>query len=231
MEKKENKKEVEEEGVFEEEEKKDKAEEEMAKEPKKEDEPEGEKEPEKKEEDMAKDEPEKKDEDVKEDGSKDEKLEDKENTSDDKGLDMEAILAALGKYSYGEIIKDEFSKQISEVDFSKVCGAMFEHIKVVNEELKALRAFKNDIDKKQFDFEVASTMKDIESHSSIPQDKKDFLLEESKKFNLENVDEWKNFAKAEAFSYTIKDENEEKTFRFANPWLTKGSKKTSVWEA
>jgi len=147
-------------------------------------------------------------------------------------LDAVAILAALGNdtYSYGKTVKDEFSKPASEINFSKVCGAMFEYIKVANEELAKLKAFKNDVDKRQFEFEVASTINDIEKHSSIPQDKKDFLLEESKKFNLENIDEWKNLAKAEAFSYTIKDEGEEKTFRFANPWLTKGSKKTSVWE-
>jgi hypothetical protein len=99
------------------------------------------------------------------------------------------------------------------------------------EEKKDLLAYKEGIEKKQFEFEVQSTMKYIEEKSTIPQDKKDYLMEESKKFSLENIDGWKNLAKAEALDFALKGEEETKELHFANPWGTKDiTKKSPLWD-
>ena len=184
-------------------------------------------EPEKKEEEMAAEEP------VKESPEEEKKEEEKEKEemSLDQNLDVAAILAMLANETdaYSAIVKEEYAKE--EKNFAKMFEAMCGKMSKMAEENKQLKSFKEDVEKRQFDFAINSTMKDIEEHSTMPQDKKDYLMEESKKFNLETVDAWRNLAKAEAFEFSIKSEDESKELRFANPWGTKDStKKSSLWD-
>jgi hypothetical protein len=184
-------------------------------------------EPEKKEEEMAAEEP------VKESPEEEKKEEEKEKEemSLDQNLDVAAILAMLANETdaYSSIVKEEYAKE--EKNFAKMFEAMCGKMSKMAEENKQLKSFKEDVEKRQFDFSINSTMKDIEEHSTMPQDKKDYLMEESKKFNLETVDAWRNLAKAEAFEFSIKSEDESKELRFANPWGTKDStKKSSLWD-
>jgi hypothetical protein len=162
---------------------------------------------------------------------KKEEEKEKEEMSLDQNLDVAATLAMLANETdaYSNLVKEEYAKE--EKDFAKMFEAMCGKMCKMAEDNKNLLAYKKNIEEKQFEFAVQSTMKDIEEHSTMPQDKKDYLMEESKKFNLENVDAWKNLAKAEAFSFAIKGEEEEKELHFANPWGTKDlSKKNSLWD-
>jgi hypothetical protein len=163
---------------------------------------------------------------------KKEEEKEKEEMSLDQNLDVAATLAMLANETdaYSNLVKEEYAKE--EKDFAKMFDAMCSKMCKMAEENKNLLAYKKGIEEKQFEFAVQSTMKDIEERSTMPQDKKDYLFEESKKFSLENVDAWRNLAKAEAFSFAIKGEEEEtEELHFANPWGIKDSnKKSSLWD-
>jgi len=160
-----------------------------------------------------------------------------EKMSLDENLDVKAILAMLDNeteaykkissdFESGKMDMKEFVSQI----YCKMCK-MAEDNKAFADENVKLKSFKSDVENQKFDFEVKATMKDIEEHSDMPKEKKDFLLEESKKFSLETIDAWKNLAKSEAFSFAIKGKEEDTELRFANPWGTKDtSKKSSLWD-
>jgi hypothetical protein len=162
---------------------------------------------------------------------KKEEEKEKEEMSLDQNLDVAAVLTMLANETdaYSNLVKEEYAKE--EKDFAKMFEAMCGKMCKMAEDNKNLLTYKKNIEEKQFEFAVQSTMKDIEEHSTMPQDKKDYLIAESKKFNLENVDAWKNLAKAEAFSFAIKGEEEDKELHFANPWGIKDlNKKSSLWD-
>lgn len=186
------------------------------------------KEPEKKEEEMAAKEPAK---ESPEDEKKEEEKE-KEEMSLDQNLDVAAFLAMLANETdaYSAIVREEYAKE--EKNFAKMFEAMCGKMAKMAEDNKNLLAYKKDIEKRQFEFEVNSTMKYIEEKSTIPQEKKDYLLEESKKFSLENIDGWKNLAKATGLEFAKVESTETEELQFANPWLTiEPNKKKSAWDS
>jgi hypothetical protein len=162
---------------------------------------------------------------------KEEEVEKKE-MSLDQNLDVAAFLAMLANETdaYSNLVKEEYAKE--EKDFAKMFEAMCGKMCKMAEEKKDLLAYKEGIEKKQFEFEVQSTIKYIEEKSTMPQEKKDYWMEESKKFNLENVDMWKNGIKAEALEFVKKEDGELEELHFANPWVVLDSnKKKSIWDA
>lgn len=206
--------------------------EEMAEEPKKEEmaeeKPEEKKEEEKEE--MAADSEEEKKEEEQEKKDEPEEEKKEEKMSNDQNLDVAATLTMLANETdaYSNMVKAEYAKE--EKDYAKMFEAMCGKMCQMAEETKNLKSFKADIQKEQFDFAVNSTMKDIEEHSTMPQEKRDYLIEKSKEFSLETIDGWRNLAKAEAFNFATKNEDENKELHFSTPWGTKGTKKvSSLW--
>jgi hypothetical protein len=185
----------------------------------------------KKEEMATESETEKKEEEPPTEENREEEVEKKE-MSNDQNLDVAAFLAMLENETdaYANLVKEEYAKE--EKDFAKMFEAMCGKYCKMAEEKKDLLAYKEGIEKKQFEFEVQSTMKYIDEKSTMPQDKKDYLVEESKKFSLENIDGWKNLAKAEALDFAKKEDGEPEELRFDNPWIALHSnEKKSVWDA
>ena len=181
-------------------------------------------------EEMAADSEEEKKEEEQEKKDEPEEEKKEEKMSNDQNLDVAATLTMLANETdaYSDMVKSEYAKE--EKDYAKMFEAMCGKMCQMAEENKNLKSFKYEIQKEQFDFAIKSTMKDIEEHSTMPQDKKDFLFEEAKKFSLDNIDEWRNLARAEAFSFATKGEEESKELHFATPWGTKDTKKvSSLW--
>jgi hypothetical protein len=201
---------------------------------KEEDKEEKEKPEEEKKEKMASDSPEseKKEED-KEEKEKPEE-EKKEEMSLDQNMDVAAIMSMLANETeaYAEVAKAEFAKPEGERNFAKAWSSLYAKMCDMAKENKALKDFKCEMEAKQFAFEVDSTMKEVEQAVEMPKEKFDALLEESKKFSLENIDSWKNMVKAEAFTFSKKEKVDDGIVRFANPWgTTKDTKKkSSLWE-
>ena len=187
------------------------------------------KEEEKKEFEEGEDKEEKKEES---EGEKKEEDKEEEKMSLDQNLDVAAFLAMLTNETdaYSNLIKEEFEKE--DKNFAKIFEAMCGKMCKMEEEKKEFLSYKKEIEDNKFKFAVESTIKDIESHSNIPQDKKEYLIEESKKFNLENIEAWKNFAKAEAFEFAKKEEKDDSELKIGNPWETFSKKdKKSVWDS
>ncbi len=165
------------------------------------------------------------------------KEEDKENMSLDSNLDVKAMLAMLADETeaYKKVSADFEAGNLNmgelfALAYSKMCK-MAEDNKKFEEENMSLKAFKAKEESEKFAVEVAATMKDIEEKSEMPDEKRNFLLEESKKFSLDTIDAWKNLAKAEAFSFAKKGSEENTELRFANPWqVLDSSKKSSPWD-
>ena len=89
---------------------------------------------------------------------------------------------------------------------------MEEENKAYMQENMALKEFKANVEKEQFNFAVDQTLKEIEGAVEIPKDELLALKEESKNFSIDTVDAYKNLAKARAFGFATKGkkENEEK---------------------
>jgi hypothetical protein len=74
-------------------------------------------------------------------------------------------------------------------------------------------------------------MKYIEDNTSMPQDKREYLMAESSKFSLADVDTWKNLARSTALDFAKKSEETHSELVFANPWGTKTkAKSSSIWD-
>jgi hypothetical protein len=168
-----------------------------------------------------------------------------EKMSLDAYLDVSAVLAMLADETeaYAKV-KEEFAKPDAEKNFAQICGAMYakmcnmqkmctqmsEESKAYMAENESLKKFKADVEAKQFMYEVENTMKEIENSVDMPKEDFDALKEESKKFSIETVDQWKNLAKAKAFTFASKDKADDGIKRYGLPWGQKEtSGKKSVW--
>lgn len=179
-----------------------------------------------------------------------EEEEKKENMSLNTYLDVKAMLAMLkGETDDYEEVAKEFSKEDGMFDFEKLCGAMYSKMCDMAEECKShvekmakmdeeyktymaeneeLKKFKADIESKQFDFEIASVLKEVEFE--IPQTEMAELKEDVKNYSLDTVNVWKNKVMAKAFMFSKKkDKNEQVVIGlpYAN---IKNNKKESLWD-
>lgn len=169
----------------------------------------------------------------------------KANMSLDDYLDVAALLAMLVDEtdSYAKVVEDELKKD--EKDFGKVCAAMFgkmskmtsdmEKIKDSNktymDENMELKKYKSDMESNQFEYIVASTLKEIESAVEIPMENLARLKEDASNYCLNTVDGWQNAAKAEAFSFTSKSISNGGIKKYGLPWGSKDeNQKKSIWE-
>jgi hypothetical protein len=149
---------------------------------------------------------------------------DKEKMSLNAYLDVATALAMLDKETENyEQVVSEFSKPMNEMNWGLMMGAMFDAMKKMDAKAKsymaendALKKFKTDAEKSEFQFAVDAALKDIENRVTIPTDVLDELRQESGKYSLKTLDTWKNIVKAKAFDFSAKendgDGNEIKRF-------------------
>jgi hypothetical protein len=114
------------------------------------------------------------------------------------------------------------------VDMCGKMSMMQEQMNSFATENEELKKFKADLDQKQFNFEVDTTIKEAESF--IPYEELNVLREQSKEFSLENIDGWKNAVKATAFSYSKNEKPKDEEFRFALPFTKTEKKHNSLWD-
>jgi hypothetical protein len=160
--------------------------------------------------------------------------EEKKEMSLDQNMDVAAIMAMLANETkaYADIAKAEFAKPEGERNYAIVCSALYAKMCDMEAENKDLKQFKLDMEQKEKEFQIKSTMAEVEQAVELPKEKYDAFMEEANKFSLENLDGWKNMVKAEAFNFAKKDVVEDKVLRVANPWgVSKDAKtKSSLWE-
>jgi hypothetical protein len=173
--------------------------------------------------------------------------EDHENMSLNANLDVKAMLAMLrGETADYEEVSKEFSKD-GKMDFGMLAYAMYEKMCKMSEEIagntekmskmeedskaymsenEELKKFKADIESKQFEFEVASTLKEVEFE--IPNVEMAELKEDAKNFSIYTIEGWKNKVKATAFSFSKKTK-EDKVFSVGLPFAGNDNKNKSLW--
>lgn len=96
-------------------------------------------------------------------------------------------------------------------------------------ENKELKKFKADIEEQKFNFEIASTMSEVKD--IMPQAEYDALQEKAKEFSLENIDAFKNLARAKAFEFSKgKKKEEDGILKYSLPWGDKKENKSSLWD-
>ena len=193
-----------------------------------------------KEEMAEKEEPKEKEEMAADDEAKEKEEEDKEKEEEDKeekkmsndaNLDVAATLTMLANETdaYSKMVNSEYAKE--EKDYAKMFEAVCGKILEMSKENTSLKSFKADVESKQFKYEVETTMKYIEDNTSMPQDKREYLMAESSKFSLADVDTWKNLARSTALDFAKKSEETHSELVFANPWGTKTkAKSSSIWD-
>jgi hypothetical protein len=168
----------------------------------------------------------------------------------DANLDIAAMLAMLEDETedYKTVAGEEFSKPESERNFAKVCNAMYGKMckmksfmekkdeesrktKEDNEsymaELKELREFKSNIEKKDFELAVLSFIEEV--RSDIPKEKLEELVAESGKYTFDTIDGWKNIVKATAYTFAKSKDENEGIIKIGLPFDKKETKKTSLW--
>jgi hypothetical protein len=159
----------------------------------------------------------------------------------DANLDVAALLAMLEDETegYKSLVEEEFAKPDSEKDFAKICNAMYakmckmsaektemcgkmakmdEDAKAYMAENEELKKFKADEEAKRFEFEVDTTMKEVENACEMPKEEMSALRDEAKNFSIANVDSWKNLVKAKAFNFAIKGKKDDGVRRYAFAW-------------
>ena len=116
---------------------------------------------------------------------------------------------------------------------SKKMEKMSEDSKVYMAENEELKKFKADVESKQKEFAVNSTLKELSETVVIPEDKLSEMRTESEKYSLGEIDGWKNYAKALCFDFKPKkqkEKDEEDITVYALPFInTKVQDSDDVW--
>lgn len=180
----------------------------------------------------------------------DETEEEKENMSLNANLDVKAMLAMLGKETEDyKKASEEFAKEDVSFDFEKLCSAMYsmmcdmaeesrkdkEMLKKMAEEATSymaenekLRQFKKEVEDKQFEFEIAAALKEVEFE--MPASEMAEMKEDVKNYSLSSIDIWKNKVRAKAFLFSKKKQNGDQ-ISVGLPFTTiKNNKEKSLWD-
>jgi hypothetical protein len=142
--------------------------------------------------------------------------------SNDSNLDVAAILAFLEDEteSYKKVVEEEFAKPQDQFNYATVISALMskaakqkesmckmeEQNKTYMEENEQLKQFKAEMDNKEKDFAVKSTLKEVEA--CLSSEKVAELTEDSKNFSLENLNIWQNKVRSAGFE-AIKDKKQD----------------------
>ena len=164
------------------------------------------------------------------DSEEDEDEEDEEVFNEKEILvDLESIFNIL---SVVEDVQGPLSED--QVDFAEIFQILVDENLSLREENSALKEFKEKIDQRDFDLEVAKTLDEILNKFDIPENEIDQMREEAGKFSKENLDQWKNQIKAKALDQfpLKKDEDDEGDVkRYGLSWpIRKKERSSSKWE-
>lgn len=103
---------------------------------------------------------------------------------DDSGLMMSAMFAAMKK------MQAKMAKMAADAE-------------VYMSENEDLKKFKANVEAQQKQFAVAEAMKELEKKAKLPDEVRDEIVAEAEKYSLEQLDSWKNFAKAKSFDFAV----------------------------
>jgi hypothetical protein len=151
-----------------------------------------------------------------------------EKMSLDSYLDVPAMLAILDEETEGYQELVDAHKGGVEINYAKLAYAMYTKCckmgemmtkmaadtDVYMQENMSLKAFKKDVEDRQFMFEVEQTMAEVSE--TMPKKEFEDAREDAKNFSIETVDAWKNKVKAIAFSFA--KEHKTKPAGFALPF-------------
>ena len=154
----------------------------------------------------------------------------------DGNLDVAAMLKILEAETedYKNLVEGHKS---GNIDYAKLSSMLYEKLCKMSKEYEEdktaylaenteLKKFKSEIEGKQFEFEVESTLNEISD--TMPKDKIIECREDSRNFSLDNVDIWKNKVKALAFSYTKDNKPSDGINRIAISWINGSRKENSI---
>lgn len=100
-------------------------------------------------------------------------------------------------------------------EFAMKFAEMEEKEKAYMSENAKLKEFKSSIEQSRFEFEVDSTLKEIENSVEMSKEELESLKVESAKFSVDNIDAWKNLARAKAFEHTSKKSKKDTIVRYS----------------
>jgi hypothetical protein len=198
------------------------------------------------EQDMATEEPEEQDMATENEDGDDDKEEEEEESEEsdvtmslDTNIDFQAMVSMLDVESdfYPRVVA-ECEKSEQERDMALVTYAMFatlqqytaklntinaqletanSQIEILSAENEDLKQYKQDVEDRKFNFEVDAELEEVKDF--VPAKVINELREQSKEYNLSNLDGWKNIVHAKAFSYVKDDKSKDTTvLRFDLPF-------------
>ena len=132
-------------------------------------------------------------------------------------------------FNFGAIIKGMYSKMCK---MAATIKAKDENEKVYMAENEELKKFKHAVEEDKKDFEVKQTLMALKEKVIVPEDAETEMLEESKKFSINDIETWKNYCKAKSFDFAVKPSNKKTEFnRIGLPFTTATptSNKSDVW--
>lgn len=152
-------------------------------------------------------------------------------------LDLAAIMSFLKEETdaYREMA-EKFASQAEEVDYSALVGYMKGRIEQMGckmeemaKENDGLKAFKAEVERGQMQYEVDSTIKEIQESVAIPQEQIYSLVEDSKNHTLNTLEEWKNKARALAFQFAKKSNTKTAEPRAGLLWTAGNAERGGLW--
>jgi hypothetical protein len=103
------------------------------------------------------------------------------------------------------------------------------NIEILSAENEDLKQHKKDVEDRQFSFEVDAELEEVKGF--VPAKIIHELREQSKEYNLSNLDGWKNIVQAKAFSYVKDDKSKETTaLRFDLPFEKTAQNVETLWK-
>ncbi len=141
------------------------------------------------------------------------------------------VMAALGflqsQTETNNEIADEYKNSIQmavaemgkdgNCDFAKVCAGLYAYAQMCNgqmakmsEEMMSLKEFKASEDSKAFEHAVGATMAEVKD--VLPEGDYAEMIEESKKYSVDNLTGWQNLVRAKALPFALKSKPKTEEF-------------------
>jgi hypothetical protein len=131
-----------------------------------------------------------------------------------------------------EAEKEKVDQEEDKKEMAAKMAAVEEEKKQFSVKIEELEKFKADVERKEFNFAVDSTLKYIEETVEIPAKELEILRSSAKDFKTEDVEGFKNMAKAKAFGFPTKKDaapdNGDKKIGF--PWGKRTDTQVSIWD-
>jgi hypothetical protein len=167
----------------------------------------------------------------------------------DANLDLAAALAMLADETdgYKQVVADA---QAGNLDMAKLASMMYAKMCKMSDELKgcktemesaktemesikpefeALKKFRLDTETKEFSVQVENLLTEVSE--TMPKEEIEKAREDSKNFNLSNIEAWKNAVKANAYTFVKKDTKpNDGIVRIGNPFAKPTNLTGSPWK-